>query len=60
MGTIDDKGNRANRIADRLKAHLCKINGNVRGKQASVSGTGIFRLIAPAQPHREIASLSAI
>lgn len=48
VGTVDDKGNRANRIMDRLKARLCRINGNVRGKQTTVSDTGIFRLIAPA------------
>lgn len=54
---MNGKGNRANRITDRLKARLCRINGNVWGKQATVSNTGIFRLIAPAQPRREIATL---
>lgn len=35
VGTADDKGNRLNRIADRLKARLCKINGTAREKQAT-------------------------
>jgi len=55
VGTADDKKNRADRITDRLKTRLCRINGNVRGKQATVSDTGIFRLIA--RPRREIATL---
>lgn len=50
MSTVDDKGNRANHIMDRLKARLCRINGNVQGKQTTVSDTGIFRLIAPVRP----------
>lgn len=57
VGMADDKENRLNRIMDRLKARLCKINDTAREKQATVSGTGIFRLIAPARFRSKIASL---
>lgn len=45
-GPTGDKGNRENR----LKARLCEMNGNVRGKWPTVSGGGIFRLIARPGP----------